>query len=184
MDKKQKEIMLLSELGQMFLVTGKKADKETLQAYLIYLRRYAQQEGHTFEEIIEAIQKAGSSIKYTPKLSDITEFLKPSQEEIENKVLDMASTIVKSYKRKLAEGRGDKPHFENPIMQQAFNVAMERDWDNQLDFDRYFSLTVKNALKTLSNASDSTRRLMLQEAKEKRERAEFYTLREENKQND
>ena len=169
-----KEKQLVIELTKMFMVCGDEGTKEKIAVYVEYLRDYAIEYKHDFEDVLRAIKEAGRSTKYAPKVADIIEHLKPSQADNDAEITKTVSEAMWTIKKLLAEGRGERPRFENATLQQAYNATMQREWNDCDEFDKYFAMTLKKNLTSFKGSGAYQQSLQLQEAQEKQERLEYY----------
>ncbi|PJB53615.1 MAG: hypothetical protein CO099_06195 [Bdellovibrio sp. CG_4_9_14_3_um_filter_39_7] len=174
MTNEQKQTILLKELGKMFLATGQGASEAQIAAYIDYLREAAVENHSSFEDVIKAIRQTAKECDYPPRVSEIIKHLKPSQEDMDAELSAMTSDAMKTIRRLLAEGRGERPRFENATLQQAYNATMQREWNDCDEFDRYFAMTLKKNLTSFKGSGAYQQSLQLQEAQEKQERLDYY----------
>ena len=174
MNHQEKQAQLINELRQFFLANSHATSEEQILTFVGHLREYATEHGKSFEDVVKAIRQAAKDVEFVPRVSSIIKFLKPSDEDIEAELNTMTSEAMSTVRRLLAEGRGQRPCFEDKALQQAYSATMQREWNDCDEFDKYFALTLKKNLKSFRGSGAYQQSLQLQEAKEKQERLEYY----------
>jgi wyosine [tRNA(Phe)-imidazoG37] synthetase (radical SAM superfamily) len=174
MSNQDKQKQLINELRQFFLANSHATSEEQIMTFLGHLREYATEHSKSFEDVIKAIRQAAKDVEFVPRVSSIIKFLKPSDEDMDAELSSMTSEAMTTIRRLLAEGRGERPRFENASMQQAYESTMQREWNDCDEFDKYFAMTIKKNLKSFKGSGAYQQSLQLQEAKEKQERLEYY----------
>lgn len=179
MSNQEKQIELVRALRDMFYVLREPVSEDQIMAYINYLREYALENSHSFDEVMLAIKKTGRELNYPPKVSDIIDRLGPSEEEVDAEVMSLASYEAQQALNDLMFSpslRSDDETSQAVVEQIGFHHWKEEPLE--VTKGKFLGLFISTYKKLkASEASGGAGHMALEEAKEKRERLAYYTKR-------